>query len=137
MNTGYVLAWLVIVVFGLGASALAFVAANAWRYSRPLRWPLAGLVLAWAVVPHRFDGEHIAPALVVAVFRWLFEDGADALTPATRAAATAVAVLAVALVVAVAHRIARGRPARRERPRAARQARRSTPRVIASQNKVQ
>lgn len=109
MNTGYALAWLVIVVFGLGAAALAFAAANAWRYSRALRWPLAALVLALALAPHRFDGEHAAPALVVAAFRWLFEDYADPLPAAQTAAAVAAAVLAASLVVAAALGVAHSR----------------------------
>lgn len=109
MNTSYALAWLVIVVFGLGAAALAFAAANAWRLSRALRWPLAALVLAWALVPHRFDGEHTAPALAVAAFRWLFEDYADPLPAAETAASATVAVLAFALVLAAARGIVRWR----------------------------
>lgn len=128
MNTGYALAWLVIVVFGLGAAALTFLAANAWRYSHALRWPLAALVLALALAPHRFDGEHAAPALVVAVFRWLFEDYADPLPAAQTAGAAAAAVLAASVVAAAVLGVARSRLgaiiARKRPPRSTRRTRR-------------
>lgn len=98
--SGHTMAWVVVVLAGAGAAALAFVAAGAWRRTRFLRWPLAAVVFACAVMPHRFDGEHAAPALAVALFRWAFEDYADPLPAASQAAAAAVGALALALAVA-------------------------------------
>ena len=101
MNS-YAMAWIVVAVCGIGAAALAFIAVNARRFTRPLRWPLAALVLAWALVPHRFDAEHTAPALAVALFRWAFEDNADPAPAAALVAATTALVLALTLAAAAA-----------------------------------
>lgn len=41
------------------------------------RWVLATGIVVTCCTPYRFDGEHFAPALAVAVFRTIFEADAD------------------------------------------------------------
>ena len=97
--SSHVVAWIVVVVAGAGAAALAFFAAGSWRITRYLRWPVAAVVFAWAVMPHSFDGEHAAPALAVALFRWAFEDYADPIPAASQAAAATIGALALVLAI--------------------------------------
>ena len=93
--SGYAIAWLVVV----GAAGLgAWLAFMLLRRFRRLRFLAAGLVLAWAMTPYSFDGEHTAPALAVAVFRLLFEAGAPWRVPLALAIASTLGVLAVYLV---------------------------------------
>ena len=93
--SGYAIAWLVVVgAAGLGAW-LAFVLLRRFRH---LRFLGAGLVLAWAITPYSFDGEHAAPALAVAVFRLLFEAGAPWRVPLALASASTLGVLAAYFV---------------------------------------
>ncbi len=42
-----------------------------------VRWIFAAGIVATCCTPYRFDGEHFAPALAVAVFRTVFEADAD------------------------------------------------------------
>lgn len=107
--SGHALAWIVVVFAGLGVAALGFLAAGAWRRTRLLRWPLAAVLFANAVMPHRFDGEHAAPALAVALFRWAFEDYADPLPAASQAAAATVGALAIVLAAAACRGLLRWR----------------------------
>ena len=107
--SGHALAWTVVVFAGLGVAALGFLAAGAWRRTRLLRWPLAAVLFANAVMPHRFDGEHAAPALAVALFRWAFEDYADPLPAASQAAAATLGALAIVLAAAAGRGLLRWR----------------------------
>ena len=107
--SGHALAWIVVVFAGLGVAALGFLAAGAWRRTRLLRWPLAAVLFANAVMPHRFDAEHAAPALAVALFRWAFEDYADPLPAAGQAAAATVGALAIVLAAAACRGLLRWR----------------------------
>ena len=93
--SGYAIAWLVVVAAAALGAWLAFVLL---RRFRRLRYLAAGVVLAWAATPYSFDGEHTAPALAVAVFRLLFEAGAQWRVPLALAVASTLGVLAVYLV---------------------------------------
>lgn len=70
--SSYAIAWLIAVVSASGAALLAFVALRRLRHWRFLA---AALVLAWALTPVSFDGKHLAPAFLVALFRQFLEDG--------------------------------------------------------------
>lgn len=90
---GYFAAWLVAAIAAAGAAGLMFAALR----RRPRLAALAAaLVLAWSLAPYRFDGEHTAPALVVGLFRLLFEDDASPRGPLLLLAAVTVGVLALA-----------------------------------------
>ena len=90
---GYFLPWLVAATAAAGAAGLVFAALR----QRPRLGALAAaLVLGWTLVPYRFDGEHAAPALVVGLFRLLFEDDASPRGPLLLLAAVTVGVLALA-----------------------------------------
>ena len=93
--SGYALAWLVVATAGLLGAWLAFVLL---RRLRRLRYLAAGVVLAWAVTPYSFDGVHAAPALPTALFRLLFEPGAQWRVPLALTVAAMLGVLAVYLV---------------------------------------
>lgn len=67
------IAWLVAV---MAATLLAGLLSIALRRLRHWRFLIIGSVLALSLTPYRFDGEHMAPAFVVGLFRLLFEDGA-------------------------------------------------------------
>lgn len=85
--------WLVVATAAAFAAGLAFAALR----RRPRLGALAAaLVLGWTLVPYRFDGEHAAPALVVGLFRLLFEDDASPRGPLLLLAAVTVGVLALA-----------------------------------------
>ncbi|MDE0659314.1 MAG: hypothetical protein OXI79_06645 [Gammaproteobacteria bacterium] len=56
------------------------------------------LVLALALTPFRFDGEHEAPAFAVVIFRALLEEGLDPGPPLLALGAVTSAVVAVYLV---------------------------------------
>ena len=108
---GYLLAWLVAAIAALLAAGLVFVALR----RRRLGFFAAGLLLAWALTPYRFDGEHWAPAFVVGLFRLFFEDDAAAGPPLVVLAAATVAVLALGCVGLGASALARAWPRRRTR----------------------
>lgn len=93
MNAAAV-AWLVAAVSGLGCALLVLVAL---RRLHPWRYLFAGLVLVVGLVPYRFDGEHLAPAFTVAVFRTVFEANADPGPPWRLLAAAVVGLVAVFL----------------------------------------
>ena len=85
--------WLVVATAAAFAAGLAFAVLR----RRPRLGALAAaLVLGWTLVPYRFDGEHAAPALVVGLFRLLFEDDASPRGPLLLLAAVTVGVLALA-----------------------------------------
>ena len=107
---GYLLAWLVAAIAALLVAGLAFVAL---RPRRRLGWFAAGLLLAWALTPYRFDGEHWAPAFVVGLFRLFFEDDAAAGPPLVVLAAATAAVLALGCLGLGASALARALPRRR------------------------
>ena len=87
--SAYAVAWLIAAFSAAFAALLAFVALRRFRQGRFLA---AALVLAWSLTPVSFDGEHLAPAFVVAVFRqFLEEDAASA--PAWRLLLLATAML--------------------------------------------
>ncbi len=93
--TVYAVAWLTASVSAVLVAALLFFAFRRWGSWRHLA---AGLVLAWSLTPCRFDGEHWAPAFIVATFRLLFEDAADPTVPLALLGAATAAVFAVHLV---------------------------------------
>lgn len=109
--TPYGIAWLVAAASGSLLAALAFVAA---RRRTMLRQLLAALALVLTLTPYRFDGEHTAPAFIVALFRLVFERGADP-TGAVLALGAAVfgALAAWLLVVALRAAIMRRSGAKR------------------------
>ena len=72
--TPYELAWVIVGTMGVFASVLVWIAL---RRFGPIAYFFAVLVLAWAVAPWRFDGEHLAPAFVVLIFQMFFENNAD------------------------------------------------------------
>lgn len=109
---GYLLAWVVAAVAALLTAVLVFAAL---RPRRRLGFFAAGLLLAWALTPYRFDGEHWAPAFVVGLFRLFFEDDAAAGPPLVVLAAATVAVLALGCVGLGASALARAWPRRRTR----------------------
>ena len=57
--------------------ALALIVVVKLEVLARLRWVLATGVVVTCCTPYRFDGEHFAPALAVAVFRTVFEADAD------------------------------------------------------------
>lgn len=114
MAGGYVAAWL---VAALAAMLAAGLLVAALRHRRPwLGYLAAGLVLAWALVPYRFDGEHWAPAIVVGLFRLWFEENANPQPPLLLLAAATAVVLALGCVGLGAAALARAWPRRRRRP---------------------
>ena len=109
----YLAAWLVAALAAALAAGLVFAALR----RRPRLGVLAAaLLLGWALVPYRFDGEHAAPAFVVGLFRLLFEDAASPRGPLLLLAAVAAGVLALAAGIFGTAALF-GRPrARRRRP---------------------
>lgn len=95
------IAWSVAILAALGLAWLLGLATRRWG-----RWRyLPGcLVLALALTPFRFDGEHQAPAFSVAIFRTFLEEGLDPDPPlvALGAVVLGVAVVYVAVVGVVA-----------------------------------
>ena len=67
----YAIAWAVVAVSG---SLLGWLVFRALRRFTWLRYVATVLVVVWAVTPFRFDGEHWAPAFLVAAFRLPFID---------------------------------------------------------------
>ena len=94
--TSYVLAWSIIIVAGLCGMWLVLVALRRWPRLRLLA---AGLVLVWALTPYRFDGEHLAPASVVALFRLLFEENEPSNAPFALLTAVTLGVVAAYLML--------------------------------------
>lgn len=78
--SAYAVAWLIAAV---SAAVVALLICVALRRFRHWRFLVAALVLTWSLLPVSFDGEHMAPAFVVAVFRQFLEDDATA-APAWR-----------------------------------------------------
>ena len=107
---GYFLPWLVVGVAAALSAGLLWLALRRWRR---LRWLAAGLTMALALAPYRFDGEHWAPAFVVSLFRLLFEDDVSPRGPLLILGAATALVLALAAagigVVALAQLVARPR----------------------------
>ena len=62
----YAIAWTVVAVSGSLLACLVFQALRRFTW---LRYVATVLVLAWAVTPFQFDGEHWAPVFLVAAFR--------------------------------------------------------------------
>ena len=91
------LAWMVILAAAYGAAALTFLALSRWPR---LRWLVSGWVFAWTATPFPVNDGHIAPALVVFIFRRFLEEEANARPP------FALLLLATALV-AVIYAVAR------------------------------
>ena len=93
---GEVIAWIVAAVAGLGLAWLLCLVTRGWG-----RWRyLPGcLVLALALTPFRFDGEHEAPAFAVAIFRGFLEDGLDPNPPLVALGAVLLGVGVVYLAV--------------------------------------
>ncbi len=110
--TAYGIAWLVVAGAGLVAAVLIFIVVRRWTR---LRYLAAGLVIAWALTPHRFDDEHLAPAIVVAVFRQFLEDGANPLPPLLLLAAATIGVVAVWLAVIIMLAFSATKPRRPQR----------------------
>lgn len=90
------IAWSVAILAGLGLAWLLGLATRRWG-----RWRyLPGcLVLALALTPFRFDGEHQAPAFSVVIFRAFLEEGLDPGSPLAVLGAVASGVVVVYLVV--------------------------------------
>lgn len=91
------LAWMVIVAAAYGASVLVFLALRRWPR---LRWLVSGWVFAWTATPFPVNDGHLAPALVVFVFRRFLEDEANARPPLAL-------LLLTTVLVAVAYAVAR------------------------------
>lgn len=90
------IAWFVAVLAALGLAWLLGLATRRWG-----RWRyLPGcLVLALALTPFRFDGEHQAPAFAVVIFRGFLEDGLDPGQPLFALGAVSLGVVVIYLVV--------------------------------------
>lgn len=88
--------WLAAVVAGLGLAWLLCLVTRSWG-----RWRyLPGcLVLALALTPFRFGGEHEAPAFAVAIFRGFLENDLDPGPPLLALGAVTLAVVVIYLAV--------------------------------------
>ncbi len=95
----YAIAWTVVVVSG---SLLGWLVFRALRRFTWLRYVATVLVLVWAVTPFRFDGEHWAPAFLVAAFRLpLIDEDANPADAIMVLGATTTGVLLAALLLMV------------------------------------
>ena len=107
----YWIAWL---IAAAAAAAGAFCVLRAMRPWPTLRWLAALLILAWSLLPWRFqiDPERFAPAFAVVAFRWLFEARADPGPPARAllvVTAAALAAFLAGIAVRAAFRAGRAR----------------------------
>lgn len=94
--TGEAIAWCVAALAGLGLAWLLCLVTRGWGRWRYLP---SCLVLAVALTPFRFDGEHEAPAFAVVIFRALLEEGLNPGPPLLALGAVTFGVVAVYLVV--------------------------------------
>ena len=95
--TPYAIAWTVVVVAGGLMGWLVFRALRRFTW---VRYVAAVLAVVWAVTPFRFDGEHWAPAFLVAAFRLPFiDEDADPADAIMVLGATTACVLLVALLL--------------------------------------
>lgn len=100
----YAIAWTVVVAAGCLAGWLVFRALRAFTW---LRYVTTALVVVWAVTPYRFDGEHWAPAFLVAAFRVPFiDEDANPAEAVMVLGATATGVLLAALLLILGRMLA-------------------------------
>ena len=72
--SAYAIGWTIMVAVSFALAALVVVKLEALPR---FRWILATGIVVTCSTPYRFDGEHFAPSLAVAVFRTVFEADAD------------------------------------------------------------
>ena len=103
--TPYEIAWAVVVASGVALGVLVFRALRGYQW---LRYTATALVVAWAVTPYQFDGEHTAPAFLVAAFRLPFVDAdADPAEAVLTLASVTVGVLLAALLLMIGRAVIR------------------------------
>ena len=103
--SGSWIAWAVATVAGVGAAAGLHMALRSYRRAARMRYLLPALVVVWALLPWRIaeDSEHFAPALIVLLFRSLFEpDGEPGSVAAGLLLATGVVLVLYFIVAGIA-----------------------------------
>ena len=70
----YTIGWAIMVIVSVALAAIVLIKLDRWTRCR---WFLAVGIVVTCITPYRFDGEHFAPSLAVAVFRSIFEADAD------------------------------------------------------------
>jgi len=103
--SGSWVAWTVAVLAGTGAAAGLHMSLRSHRRAGGIRYLLPGLVAVWVLLPWRIaeDSGNFAPAIIVLLFRGLFEpDGDPAGVAAGLLLATAVVLVLYFIVIGTA-----------------------------------